>query len=216
MSIRPSTNIRFIPLAVAALTTAVCVVLLPVGCGPTPNNNGQAGPIKLKVAYIGLTCEAPIFVAQEKGFYKEEGLDVELVKTDWDGLQAGLGTGRFDANHTLIMYLLKPIEQGLDVKITGGIHTGCLRIQAGANSDIKTVEDLRGKTIGVPAPIGSPPYLFASRVLAAHGIDPSMEKKEVIWVPIQGGALEAASRAARFRPWPIPTRSDRGLSATES
>ncbi len=50
------------------------------------------------------------------------------------------------------MYLLKSAEQGLDVKITGGVHTGCLRIQAGANTDIKTVEDLRGKTIGVPAP----------------------------------------------------------------
>jgi len=46
----------------------VGVGLLAVVCGPTPNNNGQAGPIKLKVAYIGLTCEAPIFVAQEKGF----------------------------------------------------------------------------------------------------------------------------------------------------
>ncbi len=51
------------------------------------------------------------------------------MKTDWDGLQDGLGLGRFDANYTLIMYLLKPIEQGLDVKITGGVHSGCLRVQ---------------------------------------------------------------------------------------
>jgi NitT/TauT family transport system substrate-binding protein len=186
MSIQPSINARpwrrFAPLAAIALLGAVCVVLLPVGCGPTPNNNGQSGPIKLKVAYLGLTCEAPIFVAQEKGFYKEEGLDVELVKTDWDGLREGLGTGNFDANHTLIMYLLKPIEAGLDVKITGGIHTGCLRVQAGAKSDIQKVEDLRGKRIGVPTHIGSPPYLFASRVLAAHGIDPDLEKKEVTWL----------------------------------
>ncbi len=149
-------------------------------------------PIKLKVAYIGLTCEAPIFVAQEKGFYKDEGLDVKLVKADWASLQSGLGTGRFDANHTLIMYLLKPIEQGLDVKITGGIHTGCLRIQAGVNTDIKTVEDLRGKTIGVPAPFGSPPHMFASRVLAAHGINPKQDSKDVTWKAIQGGALEQA------------------------
>ena len=28
------------------------------------------------------------------------------------------------------MYFLKPIEQGLDVKFTGGIHRGCLRVQA--------------------------------------------------------------------------------------
>src|SRR5439155_26235626 len=103
--------------------------------GPVTASPGEPAPVK--VAYLGLTCEAPIFVAQEKGFFKDEGLDVELVKTDWDGLRDGLGLGRFDANHTLIMYLLKPIEADLDVKITGGIHTGCLRVQVGATSDIQ-------------------------------------------------------------------------------
>src|SRR6516165_5044757 len=101
------------------------------------NKGGNAdGKLALKVAYIGLTCEPPIFVAKELGFYEEEGLDVELVKTDWKGLQVGLGNGNFHANHTLLMYIMKPIESGVDVKITGGIHTGCLRIQAGLKSDI--------------------------------------------------------------------------------
>ena len=68
--------------------------------------------------------------------------------------------GRFDANYHLIMYLLKPIEKGLDVKITGGIHSGCLRIQAGTKSDISRWE-LKGKKIGVPTAIGSPPFLFS-------------------------------------------------------
>src|SRR5262249_2968952 len=133
--------------------------------------------------YLGLTCEAPIFVAKEKGFYEEEGLDVELVKTDWDGLREGLGTGQFDANHTLIMYLLKPIESGTDVKITGGIHTGCLRVQAGVNNaDIKSVKDLKGKRIGVATHIGSPPYLFCCRTLAAAGLDPRRDAKQVEFV----------------------------------
>src|ERR1035438_7821654 len=110
---------------------------LPAGCTKTIDTP-EPGKTKLKVAYIGLTCEAPIFVAYEKGFYKEEGLDVELVKTDWDGLREGLGIGRFDANHTLIMYLLKPIESGMDVKITGGVHTGCLRLQVSVKADIKS------------------------------------------------------------------------------
>src|ERR1700693_5821064 len=162
MSIRWLMNPR-VRLAAALLLGAGCAALLATGCGPSqPNNPG--GPTKLKVAYLGLTCEAPIFAAQEKGFFKEEGLDVELVKTDWDGLQDGLNLGQFDANHTLVMFVLKPIEKGMDIKITGGIHMGCLRIQAHANasgeSDIKKVEDLRGKKIGVPTRIGSPPFLF--------------------------------------------------------
>ena len=119
------------------------------------------GPAKVQVGYLGLTCEAAMFVAQEKGFFKEEGLDVEFVKTDWDGLRDGLGLGPVRRELHLIMYLLKPIEQGLDVKITGGIHSGCLRVQAGAKTDIKTVEDLKGKKIGVPTALGSPPFLFS-------------------------------------------------------
>lgn len=180
-------------LAAQCLLVASGFALLSAGCdrgtvapglaGPTTGNQGPAAssparPVKVKVAYIGLTCEAAMFVAQEKGFYTEEGLDVEFVKTDWDNLRDGLGLGRFDANYTLIMYLLKPIEQGTDVKITGGVHTGCLRVQAGAKTAIKSVEDLRGKKIGIPN-MGSPPFLFTSRVLAAHGMDP---RKDVEWV----------------------------------
>jgi NitT/TauT family transport system substrate-binding protein len=176
----------------ASVLAASCFALLPAGCGGGAKPPSSVGPTKLKVAYLGLTCEAPIFMALEKGFYQEEGLDVELVKTDWDGLREGLGQGRFDANHTLIMYLLKPIEQGVDVKITGGIHTGCLRLHVGARSDLKTVAELKGKKIGVPTHIGSPPYLFSSRVLAANGVDPRPEKNEVQWLAFPPDVLGKA------------------------
>jgi NitT/TauT family transport system substrate-binding protein len=181
-----ATSRRRLMVLAAIMLGASCLALLPAGCGHEPT--------KLKVAYLGLTCEAPIFVAEEKGFYKEEGLDVELVKTDWDGLREGLGSGQFDANHTLIMYLLKPIEGGSDIKITGGIHAGCLRVQAGINSDIKTVKDLKGKTIGVPTHLGSPPYLFCSRVLAANGINPDPDSKnnDVHWLTFPPAELGLA------------------------
>jgi len=148
------------------------------------------GRTKVKLGYLGLTCEAAMFVAQEKGFFEEEGLDVEFVKTDWDGLRDGLGLGRFDANYTLIMYLLKPIEQGLDVKITGGVHSGCLRVQVSPDSKFESMASLKGKKIGIPT-MGSPPFLFASRALAAEGLDP---KNDVSWVvvspDVMGLALE--------------------------
>jgi NitT/TauT family transport system substrate-binding protein len=97
------------------------------------------------------------------------------------------------------MYLLKPIESGTDVKITGGIHTGCLRLQAGANSDVKAVKDLKGKKVGVPTHIGSPPYLFSCRVLAANGIDPRPEKKDpdVEWVAYPPAELELALKQGK-------------------
>ncbi|HEX8199134.1 MAG TPA: ABC transporter substrate-binding protein [Isosphaeraceae bacterium] len=184
------------PLVAASLLAIAGLAALSVGCGgarapdPAATAPGTGGPTqtKVKLAYIGLTCEAAMFVAREKGFFTDEGLDVEFVKTDWDSLRDGLGLGRFDANYTLIMYLLKPIEQGLDVRITGGVHTGCLRIQAGAQTAITTVEGLKGKRIGIPT-MGSPPFLFASRVLAAHGMDP---KKDVEWVVVAPDVMELA------------------------
>jgi len=190
--IRATPSRRPYVLAAMSLLTAGCLALLSTGCNKSADNPAPGQPVKLKVAYLGLTCEAPIFVAQDKGFYAEEGLEVELVKTDWDGLREGLGTGNFDANHTLIMYLLKPIENGVDVKITGGIHTGCLRVQAGIKSEIKTIADLKGKKIGVPTHIGSPPFLFASRVLAVNDIDPRPEKTDVKWLAFPPAELGLA------------------------
>lgn len=171
--------------------SAGCFALLSTGCRKDTPGPGNAA-IPLKVAYLGLTCEAPIFVAYHKGFFTEEGLEVELTKTDWEGLREGLGMGRFDANHTLIMYLLKPIEAGMDVKITGGVHTGCLRLQVGTKSGVVSAKELKGKKIGVPTHKGSPPHLFASRVLVAAGIDPSDEKNEVTWMPFPPDVLGKA------------------------
>src|SRR5260370_38950263 len=172
------------------LGLASVMAMVFAGCFRTANVTVPAADakLKLKVAFIGLTCEPPIFVAYENGFFEEEGLDVELVKTDWDGLQAGLGLGRFHANHTLLMYILTPLESGLDVKITGGVHTGCLRIQAGIKTDIMTVADLKGKKIGISG-MGSPPFLYASRVLARAGMDP---KKDVDWVTYPPDAMGLA------------------------
>ena len=132
---------------------------------------------KVRVGYVGLTCEAPLFSAYEQGFFKEEGVEVEMVKCDWATYKDALALGHYDVTHTLVMYLLKPIEQGLNVRMTAGVHRGCLRVQTLKDSPIKTVADMRGKRVGVPA-MGTPPFIFASRVFGAAGIDVS---KEITW-----------------------------------
>src|SRR6516165_10813419 len=187
---------QLVPLSLVVVAVS-CLAMLSAGCNKGSDRTGTGGRTKLTIAYLGLTCEAPIFVAFEKDFYGEEGLEAELVRTDWDGLREGLGLGKFDANHTLVMYLLKPIEQGLDVKMTGGIHTGCLRVQVGVNSTLR-MADLKGKKIGVPTHLGSPPYLFASRVLAVNGIDPNPEKKDVEWLAFPPAELGLAIEDGRI------------------
>src|SRR5438046_1957891 len=160
--------------------------LLLTGCNKGADTAADSN--KVRVGYVGLTCEAPIFTAVEKGFFKEEGLEVSLVKCDWKNYKDVLALGGYDVTHHLVMYFLKPIEQGLDVKFTAGIHRGCLRVQAANRGDIRSVNDLRGKRIGVPG-MGTPPFIFANRVLGAHGIDPS---KEISWVVFPAGELGLA------------------------
>jgi len=165
---------------------ALCLLFL-AGCNRSSSTGGSGGN-KVRVGYVGITCEAPIFTAVEKGFFKEEGLDVSLVKCEWANYKDVLALGGFDITHHLVMYFLKPIEQGLDVKFTGGIHRGCLRVQAAAKGNIRTIADLRGKRIGVPG-MGTPPFIFANRVLGAHGIDAG---KEISWRVFPAGELGLA------------------------
>src|SRR5215468_2434463 len=127
------------PKGLATVASLLCIAsTLLTGCDPG-SKTASAGSNKVRVGYIGLTCEAPIFTAYEKGFFKEEGLDVSLVKCEWANYKDVLALGGFDVTHHLIMYFLKPVEQGLDVKFTGGIHRGCLRVQALTQGKINSI-----------------------------------------------------------------------------
>jgi NitT/TauT family transport system substrate-binding protein len=76
--------------------------LLLAGCGKDPGATGEASN-KVRVGYIGLTCEAPIFTAVEKGFFREEGLEVSLVRCEWANYKDVLALGGFDVTHHLVM-----------------------------------------------------------------------------------------------------------------
>src|SRR5258706_14528180 len=125
---------RWSAAAMGMLLLTSLMVMYQAGCkkagGPAANSN------KIRVGYIGLTCEAPIFSAVEKGFFKEEGLEVELVKCEWSKYKEVLALGGFDITHHLGMNFLKPLEQGLDVRFTAGIHWGCLGVSCGTKRNI--------------------------------------------------------------------------------
>ena len=166
------------------LTIFTMVWLLVLSSGL---NLFAATPRKIRVGYYGGTCEAPIFIAAEKGFFKRNGLDVKLVKLNGEILKEGIATGKLDAVQ-LSPGTFKPIEQGLNIKITGGVHTGCIQAVVPANSGIKSLKDLKGKTIGVDA-IGGVPMVLLSVELNKLGINP---RTEVNWVAYPSPQLQTA------------------------
>jgi len=170
------------------------LALVLTGCGSNSGSNQDEGNStangnsaesgKVIVGYWGGTCEAPIYVAYENGYFAEEGLDVELLKITKD-------VAPLMANNELHVFQLtpdkfKPMEQGLDVKIVDGLHTGCIQGAASVESGIKSVADLEGKTVA--AEVGSIAQIQISSQMVKLGLDP----KKVNWVTYPLPQMELA------------------------
>ena len=129
----------------------------------------------LKISENSDLCGAPQQIAIEKGFFDDVGLKYKVVKIgqDTSNLDA-LNAGKIDASNSLMASIIQPLANGAKLKITTGLHTGCLQILT-KNGKIKSAAELKGKKIGVTAVAGSP-AIFAKRVLAKSGLKVSDEK----------------------------------------
>jgi NitT/TauT family transport system substrate-binding protein len=135
----------------------------------------------LKIGYGGSLCEAPLHIAYEKGYFADEGLEVELIKLAPGTTFDAVTSGQIDAGFALLASMVQPLSNGLPAKITTGLHTGCDIVLVKADSGITKPADLKGKTIGVPS-MTSSPIIFAKRVLADNGVDIRAESAEVEFV----------------------------------
>ncbi|MBQ3654686.1 MAG: ABC transporter substrate-binding protein [Synergistaceae bacterium] len=128
----------------------------------------------IKVGYNGGLCTGTLGLTQVKGFYAAEGLDVELVRYQGDTVTLGdaLGTGKIDIAGGHIATLLVPAANGVQMKFTTGMHTGCKSLCVLASSPYKTTKDLIGKTIAITTSIGGSDHNITMRFLLHDGIDP--------------------------------------------
>ncbi|MDR1084075.1 MAG: ABC transporter substrate-binding protein [Deltaproteobacteria bacterium] len=156
---------------------------------------------KIKVGINGNLCEGPTHIAKEQGFFEAEGLDADLIRlapgTNFEAITAG----SIDVSFGLLATLIQPLSNGLPIKITTGLHTGCDKILVKPDSGIKTIGDLKGKKIGVPS-LTSSPIMFARRGLAKAGVKVGDKDSEVEFVvftnaelplALQKGAIDAIS-----------------------
>src|SRR5664279_1578835 len=130
-------------------------------------------PRKVTLAWMPTAlCHIAVPVADKRGIFKKHNLDVEFV--NWAGstdlLLEAISTGKADAGIGMALRWLKPMEQGFDVKIVAGTHGGCMRAIVPVKSDIKSVSDLKGKTVAV-GDLAGPDKNFFSIQVAKAGID---------------------------------------------
>lgn len=93
---------------------------------------------------------AGYYVAQEKGFYEEVGLDVVIEHVSASDFAINrLKEGKCDAITMTLFDAIVNIDAGLDIVnvLQTAMHTGIVIVPR--NNDIKSLEDLRDKRVGI-------------------------------------------------------------------
>ena len=145
---------------------------------------------KIRIAYSSRSNTiTPFNIAASKGFFREEGLDVELIQVS---LRLGaLAVMNGDVSFTTsFTSTFRGILQGLPLKLIlvalkKGIYFLVVR------PEIKDVEDLKGKKLGV-ATIRGTDQLVAEELLRSKGFNPALLQQIVIGeTPLRAQALVA-------------------------
>lgn len=131
--------------------------------------------LPLKVAAAGGTLHAPIFVAVEQGLFEKHGLDVEIVMFQ-SGVEMinGLLASSHDVNTMGSIPYLSGVSNGFPLVLIGHLHGKALaegyadNVGIAAKSDITSIEDLKGRKIGLPRGTGAEGYVLG--VLAQAGL----------------------------------------------
>lgn len=165
---------------VKIISIASITAMLFTGCASKPTESTKketnGGLTKITLGTYNGSCEAPLYVGVENGIFKKHGLDVTVVNINAETLKEGLASGKIDGAQ-ISPGMFKAIEQGLDIKLTNGVHTGCIQGVVSKDSAINSVKDLKGKKIGIDA-IGGVPQVLLTLELGKNNID---AKKDVEW-----------------------------------
>jgi NitT/TauT family transport system substrate-binding protein len=179
-------------------------VLMISACGQKAESTstGSEEVPRVRVALSSWVGFAPLYVAQERGFYEQHGLDVELVPIEdpADRFNALKGK-KVEAVATTVDTFAHAIPAGAPAKIVWfpdtanggeGILTG---------HDVNSVKDLKGQTIAVNK--GSTMEFLVAYVLDQAGL--SMDDVKIRnMTSDQAGAAFAAGKvpaAATWEPW---------------
>jgi ABC-type nitrate/sulfonate/bicarbonate transport system substrate-binding protein len=130
-------------------------------------NVAAAELTRLRISIPGIgTTSYPLIMAQKKGYFRTEGYDVELIP-----MAGGLAVKTLMAGEVNVTSAgtLVASMQGAKLR-TVMVFLRQLPYDLVAAPEIKRVEDLRGKKVGV-ADRGSVTFMVARAILLGHGLE---------------------------------------------
>jgi NitT/TauT family transport system substrate-binding protein len=144
-----------------------------------PQARAQEGALEtttIRIGKIAGICIAPQYVAEE--LLRAEGFtDIRYVPTEPGTSTAhALARGEIDFTTNFSPPLIIAIDAGEPITMVAGEHVGCFELFA--REGIRSIPDLKGKTVGVQA-LGSSQYTFVSGMASYVGLEPA---KDIRWV----------------------------------
>ena len=132
---------------------------------------------RIRLAFCSQTlCILPYVVAQKRGYFAEQGLNVELIYARGGGaaLQALVGRA-VDYAATSLDAQLQAYKNGAPIRrfaASGRLPLFALAVAPKASAKIRTLRDLEGKTVGISA-LGNADHALLLYLLAKAGVDAS-------------------------------------------
>lgn len=143
---------------------------------------------EINYLFNGGACVSAKYMAEVQGYYEEYGINATYMEGDSVVTTVGTGQCMWGTDH--IATMLVPVTNGVDMTFVAGAHIGCKSIFVNADSDIKTVEDLKGKKIAIHDGIGNSDQNITYRLLDEYGVDPT---KDVEYLDIADSAATVAA-----------------------
>lgn len=155
-------------------------ILMATGCSPSGSLSDEIDEVELPLGYIPNIQFAPLYVAMEKGYYRDEGIQLTLnysFEIDSVGL---VGADELQFAMVSGEQVLLARDKGLPVVyVMEWYEDFPVGIAVLADSGINRLSDLKGKMIGLPALQGAS-YIGLIALLNAAGLTEADLTIEVI------------------------------------
>lgn len=138
---------------VSIISMALASIMMLSGCGSSKKSEGEEGLEKVKVIldWTPNTNHTGIYVAKEKGYFKDLGLDVEIIQpSEGSSLQlVSAGKGDFAITYQEDLTYARTSDSPMHVKaIATIIQHNTSGFASPKEKNIKTVKDFEGKVYG--------------------------------------------------------------------